>query len=65
MSRVVEDHRHGFRLQILCENQWGHLKVENIHCRNKTDATRTINQFVAPKGYRVYRYILEDEWILL
>ena len=55
----------GYRLQVFCESTNGHMKLDSFTCRDKADAVRTIMQYKPIKNYTIYRYILEEEWILV
>ena len=71
MNRVVEEQSifggkvSGYRLQVFCESKEGHMKLDSFMCRDKVDAVRQIMQYKPIKGYVIYRYILEEEWVLL
>lgn len=71
MKRVEEKHgfsqdlKSGYRLQVFCESDKGHMKLDSFNCRDKVDAVRQIMKYQPTKGYVIYRYILEEEWILV
>ena len=71
-NRVVSDHsifggsvKSGYRLQVFCESQNGHMKLDSFTCKNKVDAVRQIMQYKPKQGYTIYRFILEEEWVLV
>ena len=73
MSRVASEEtsifggkvNSGYRLQVFCESKNGHMALESFTCKDKVDAVRQIIQYKPKKGYTIYRYILEEEWVLV
>ncbi len=72
MKRVVRENsifggelKSGYRLQVFCESPGGHMKLDHFTCKDKVDAVRQIMQYKPSNGYTIYRFILEEEWVLV